>query len=372
MKVLILTVSTGEGHNSTATAIHSELKNRGAECCTLDVCYYVNRFLGHGISYGYLLSIDSLSGGYSTVYKLLERRKASKGNFSPTKIAFGIFANRLLRFITNYDPDVIICTHIFAGISIEILKEKQLIDAKTYGIVTDYTVHPYWEELKCFDHIVLPSARLEWQCLRKGLKSEQILPLGIPIRDGFEKKTDKKTAKKILGMMPNKPLVMVMGGSMGYGNLSKIVSQIDKVRNCFQIIVVCGTNEEAYKKLINRKFMHNTKILGYTKDIPLIMDAADCIVTKPGGITVSEALAKELPLLLTTPIPGHEERNRDFLVNCGAAMSVSAKTSLDELVWHFFSDKECQHIMKSAAASMGKLNASQDLADHITISVEKE
>ena len=365
MKTLILTVSTGEGHNSAASAIEDELKKRGAETRILDACYCVNKFLGFTVSYGYLLSIGAMSHGYATVYGMLEHRKKPEGRFSPTLSAVSIMANKLFEYISEFDPDVILCTHVFAALAIEYLKEKGKIRAKTYGVVTDFTVHPYWEELRCFDHIVIPSERLGWQCLKKGLKKKQLLPLGIPVRNGFKKSVSKPKARARLGLMPDKPVVMVMGGSMGYGDLKESVEQIDRLKTCFQIVVVCGNNEAAYQKLSEYRSAHKLKVFGYTKDIPLIMDASDCIITKPGGITVSEALAKGLPLILTKPIPGHEERNMEFLMNSGAAMGVSPKTSLQELVWQFFADPKHKQVMNKAAKTLGNPNSADDLAKFI-------
>ena len=365
MKVLILTVSTGEGHNSAASAIEDELKKRGAETRTLDACYYVNRLLGFTVSYGYLLSIGAMSHSYSKVYGMLEHRKRFDKPYSPTKQAIALMANKLSEYVNDYDPDTIVCTHVFAALCIEHLKEKGRLRAKTIGIVTDFTVHPYWEELRSFDRIVIPSSRLGWQCLKKGLKKKQILPLGIPVKSIFKKSVSTPKARVRLGLMPDKPVVMVMGGSMGYGDLKESVEQIDKLKLCFQIVVVCGNNEKAFQSLSEYRSAHKLKVLGYTNEIPLIMDASDCIVTKPGGITVSEALAKGLPLILTKPIPGHEERNMEFLMNSGAAMGVSRKTTLQELVWQFFSEPKHKQVMAKAAKTLGNANSAEDLAKFI-------
>ena len=365
MKTLILTVTTGEGHNSAAFAIEEELKRRGVETQILDVCYYVNNFLGVTVSYGYLLSIGVLSHSYATVYSMLEHRKKMNGRFSPTKTAIMLMANKLLGYLEEFDPDAIVCTHVFAALSVEYLKEKGKIRSKTYGVVTDFTIHPYWEELTHFDHIVIPSARLGWQCLKKGLRKKQLLPFGIPVRNGFKKTVSKPKARARLELMTDKPVIMVMGGSMGYGDLMESVERIDKLKLCFQIVVICGNNENAYRKLSEYKSAHKLKVLGYTKEIPLIMDAADCIVTKPGGITVSEALAKGLPLILTKPIPGHEERNMEFLVNSGAAMGVSHKMTLSEIVWQFFADPKHKQVMSKAAKTLGNVSSADDLAKFI-------
>jgi len=365
MKALILTVSTGEGHNSAAAAIADALQKRGFNTSVLDACYHVNKFLGITVSRGYLLSIGAMSNGYAMAYSILEQRKRGGIDFFPVRTTLKLASRKILEYVNEYAPDVIICTHVFAALAIDELKLRGEIKARTVGIVTDFTVHPYWEELKCLDWLVLPSERLGWQCLKKGFRRKQLLPFGIPVKGVFKKSVSKSKARTKLGLMPDKPVIMIMSGSMGYGDLLKNVSEIDKVKLCFQMIAVCGNNEKAFDALSEYKSAHKLKVLGYTNEIPLIMDASDCVITKPGGITVSEALVKNLPLILTKPIPGHEERNLEFLLNSGAAMGVSDKTSLSELVWQFYSDSKHRQVMLKAAKALGNASSADDLAKFI-------
>ena len=363
MKTLILTVSTGQGHNSTASAIHSYLTAAGSECRTLDACYYVNKFLGFTISKGYMLSVDSFSKSYANIYEKLEKRRPSKR--ISKSAAFNVIASKLREYINDYEPDVVVCTHIFAALAVENLLQKKQICCKTIGVVTDFTIHPYWEDVTNFDYIVFPSERLTWQCRKKGFKYSQMLPFGIPINPKFSTKIDKKTARERLCLYPDVPTITVMSGSMCYGGLTNTVKKLDKLKKCFQIIAVCGSSEEEFNKLAKANFKHKVLKLGYTDKISLIMDASDCILTKPGGLSTSEALAKGLPMILTTPIPGHEERNLTFLLNSGAAMAVSDNCPVEEIVWQFLSDEEIRNDMAEAACKLGKPNAVKTLGDFI-------
>lgn len=366
-KVLILTVSTGQGHNSTAMALHSEIKKTGAECSTVDACYFVNGFLGFTVSKGYLLSVDALSRSYASAYTRLEHRKANP-NSAILKFC-SLIAPKLNAYISEYRPDVIVCTHVFAALTVTALKRKGLINAKTVGIITDFTIHPYWEDVTDFDYIVTPSEMLSWQCKKKGFKETQILPFGIPLREQFSIITDKSEAKRELGLYPDKPLITVMSGSMGYGSITKTVKKIDGVNKCFQILAVCGNAEAELNKLAETRTRHKTLKFGYTDKISLIMDASDCIVTKPGGLSVSEALSKGLPMILVNPIPGHEERNLTFLLNSGAAMAVSENCPVEELVWQFLSEEKVRDNMISAAKAIGKTDASERLAKFLIFDI---
>lgn len=362
-KVLVLTVSTGQGHNSTATALHTAVKNNGGECRTIDVCYFINKFLGIVVSKGYLLSVDALSKSYASTYSRLEGREANP-NSAIIKLC-GLIAPKLSEYISDYNPDVIVCTHVFAALTVVSLKRKGLISAKTVGIITDFTVHPYWEDVTAFNYIVVPSERLLWQCRKKGFRESQVLPFGIPLRENFSKSISKSKAKKMLGFYPDKPLITVMSGSMGYGGIADTVKKIDGVNKCFQIAAVCGNAEEQLKKLNSIRMRHKTLRLGYTDKISLLMDASDCIITKPGGLSISESLSKGLPMILVNPIPGHEERNLTFLLNSGAAMAVSENCPVEELVWQFFSEKNVRDNMTRAAKAIGKTDAAKRLAEFL-------
>ncbi len=363
MKALILTVTAGQGHNSTAAALHDKLTEKGIECRTVDACYQINKFLGFTVSKGYLLSVDRLSGSYANVYEKLEKRHPSQN--SPALLALSFLAPKIGDYINDFSPDVIVCTHVFAALIVSELKRRKMLTAKTFGIVTDFTVHPYWEEVTNLDHIVVASERLEWQCRKKGFKAKQILPFGIPINKKFEACKNKAEAKKELGFFGDKPLITVMSGSMGYGSVSDTVKRIDKLKKCFQVAVVCGSNTSEYERLSEKHFKHRIKVYGYTDKISTLMDGSDCIITKPGGISVSEALSKALPMILNRPIPGHEERNLMFLLNCGVAMAVSKNCPIEEILWQFLSDSELRCDMSRAAKRLGKTNASERLADFI-------
>ena len=351
MKALILTVSTGGGHNSAALAVHEEFKSRGVECATLDVCYHVSEILGFTVSKGYLLSIDALAKSYSTVYRRLEKRK--KHSFSPIVGSFSLLAARLLGFVSDFAPDVIVCTHVFAALAVKHLRSRYKISAKTVGILTDFTVHPFWEDVTELDYLVIPSERLEFQCLKKGFKREQLLAYGIPLKKAMQTSVPREEARKALGLYPDKTVITVMGGSMGYGGIADTVKKIDKLSKRFQIIAVCGSSEREYRKLCNVKLQHRTLRFSYTDKIPLILDATDCLITKPGGLSVSEALAKGVPMILTNPIPGHEERNETFITNLGAAVRTTKQTEIDEVLWQLLSDSEQLKAMARCAKSNG-------------------
>lgn len=365
MKVLILTITAGEGHNTTAAAIARDLEARGVECRTLDTCLEISRSLYNLISKGYLLSTAEFKKTYALVYRKLENRKGNSYTGSLARTTYGLVTKNLSDYIDEYRPDVIVYTHVFAGVFLDIIMQKKTVNAKTVGILTDFVMHPFWEETLRSDRVVIPNEMLIPAARRKGLSDVQIVPSGIPIRPEFATVVPQDGARSLLGLDPTLPTLMLMGGSMGYGTLFQTVCELDTLDMDFQIISVCGNNQKAKEEIDGHTFRHRVLNFGYTDKISLLMDASDCIVSKPGGLTTSEALAKRLPMIICNPIPGHEDRNTEFLCNSGVAMKISPALRLSDAVYQMFSDPRRIAYMRSCTDLIRKPNAARDLTDLI-------
>lgn len=363
MKILILTVTAGQGHNSTAKALSECLASKGAEVRVLDTMRYINKLLGKTVDKGYLFVSSRAKLAYKGVYRLAELRKKSTDDFNPTRITAKMLSQKLKKYIDSYDPDVIICTHIYAGIFVDVLKSEQKLRARSIAILTDFAFHPYWEEGDDLDYVVVPNESLYLKAREKGFHDGQILPFGIPINPKFENIADKKEAKRRLGLDPERNTVLIMGGSMGYGNIVKTVDRLDKITSDFQIISVCGSNKSSKAKIDARTYSKKVLNFGFTSNIDELMDAADCIITKPGGLTSSEAMAKGLPMIIINPIPGQEDRNTEFLVNNGCAMAVSPTYTLEEIVYTLFNVPGRLETMKRCISIYAHPDATRRICD---------
>jgi processive 1,2-diacylglycerol beta-glucosyltransferase len=364
MKTLILSVTAGYGHNSTAAAVNNAFSQNGNECKTIDVCYSVNKPIGYTIDKGYLMSVKWLKKLYSKTYTSLLKREAGKKD--PTLMLAAYLSKKNKAAIIDYAPDVIVCTHVLAAMVIKPYILSGELKTKTVGILTDFTLHPYWEETTYLDHLVIPSEKLAEECIAKGYKPEQILPIGVPIQEKFSSILTKAEAREQLGLMPDKPVITVMSGSMGYGGITETVRALDKINNCFQIIAVCGSAQKELEKLEMARFRHKVVKLGFTDKVNVVMDASDVIITKPGGLSVSESLSRELPMILAHPIPGHEERNLRFIVDNGAAIEITEEKKVDDAVKDFLNDENLRTSMQSAARSLGKKDATNKLFEIVS------
>ncbi|MCL2739999.1 MAG: galactosyldiacylglycerol synthase [Oscillospiraceae bacterium] len=361
MKVLFLSLPTGHGHNMCAQAAIECLEKGGAECLLMDVAEFINPTFAKAISKGFLISAKT-GLIYDNVYRFVELKEEPSPKISMSRIVNALLPLKLKGFLKQYKPDVIVCTHVFAAQMLTELKRTSRIRAKTYGIITDFTVHPFWEDTE-LDFYVLPHEILSNQFIKKGLSTGKMLPFGIPTYEKFSEKISKTDARRRLGI-DDKLTVLIMGGSMGHGSTDTI-EKLDKLGIDFQIVSVCGNNRklkasidavETVKKVIN---------FGFIDNVDLLMSASDCIITKPGGLTTSEALAKGLFIIMPNTFPGQEERNSEFLLNNGLAMRASKTFPLDECVYEFLNNKERRLCIETLASAIAKPNAANDLCEHI-------
>lgn len=323
MRVLLMSITAGEGHNAAAKALASAFRGRGHECLLVDAYKEIDTRLYGIVSRGYLFSVSAMPRAYSGVYTHLEKRKRNSYRRSVTRLFNRALSGRIKRIIEDFSPDAIVYTHCFCGVLLDVLREREGLSPLVFGVLTDFTMHPYWEECLRTDYVVVAGEASVFSAERKGFRREQILPFGIPTRAEFQEKTEKSEARRLLGLAEDRLSVLLMGGSMGYGDLKSSVMRLDALSLPLQTVAVCGNNEKAERELCGLSTKKPLSVYGFTDKIALLMDAADVIVTKPGGITSSEALLKRLPLLLTEGIPGIETRNAELLLNSGAAIRLS-------------------------------------------------
>ena len=365
MKVMIFSVTAGQGHNTTARVLADALTLRGHEAAIVDTFRETNRLLYLMYDKGYLLAASRLGVFYGWGYYGCENRKTDSYHTSLARILYRGVAKKLSRAINEYDPDVIVTTHPIGSAIIDLVKERHGFRARAVGISTDLTMHPYWEDALRFDRVVVACEQLSPLAQKKGFKSNAILPTGIPIHPNFEKSLDKTEARRALGIPEDIPVFLVMSGSMGHGNMKKTLQTLSQMPDRFGIITVCGRNEKAFhaiEKAGSDKLLMN---LGYTDKISLLMDAADAVITKPGGLTTSEALAKELPIFICDSIPGQEVRNEQFLMAHGAALLAKTPKEMKAAISLFLSSEEARKGLLQSIELLRKPRSTADLCAEI-------
>lgn len=365
MKALILSTKTGQGHNSASMAIASCLENEGWEAIVSDVLKSGKRNVSAPVSALYDNIVLHMPALFGMLYRAGELVSSSKRH-SPIYYLNSIYSGKLLDKIKSTEPQIIICPHIFSAQAITRLYEKHELSTPSVGILTDYTCSPFWEETR-LDAYVIPAPQLIDEFAYKGIPREKLYPLGIPVNSCFKKTHDKAEARRLFGITADK-VFTVMGGSMGYGYIRELSTLLAGKMPRAQVIAVCGNNEKLFKSFTG---ISNIIPFQFIDNIDILMDATDVLLTKPGGLSSTEALSKRLPVVLTCPIPGGEERNADFLSSIGVAEYAKTPESAVEKAIELVFDMRKRKKMIEAQEKYINRDADRDIAKLIIKLSEK-
>ena len=308
-KVLILSCGTGGGHNSAAKAIQENLIDRGIETDFIEYLDIVNQRVRNNVNKLYIHSTRENGKVFKVVYKLGEIYQKTNLK-SPVYALNFLNKKRLYKYIVDNNYQYIITTHLFAAQSLTAIKKEHPI--KFMAVATDYVCIPFWEETNP-DYFVIPSEDLKEDFKNKGIPEKKLLPLGIPTAKAYRERYDKKEYKEKLKFDVNKKYVLILTGSMGFGNITDMIKKLHEDMKQVNFIVSCGHNESLFNTL--KEEYKNTKniiILPYTDKISNYMKASDIILSKPGGLTTTEIATLRKPFIHTMPIPGCENYNANF------------------------------------------------------------
>lgn len=365
MKVLILTVTMGQGHNSTANALHLGFLHRGIESTIVDMIDYISPKLTEPLNQGYITLATLSPATYGFFFRQAELKKKTSDGRSLAGVIYQGLSKKFEQMLDDYHPDAIICTHFFAAGIIDALKLSGAVTAKSIAIMTDFCLTPYFEDFATFDYFVAPNEHFSLRAAKKGIYADKFLPFGIPIHPKFSKSMNQKEAREKLGIDPDRKTVLIMSGSMGYGDIHKTIKKIDYLKQQFQVIAICGNNAKVQQKIKKMNTEKTVHCYGFVKNIDVMMDASDCLISKPGGITTSEALAKGLPMIMVNPIKGQEERNVEFMLNMGAAVFVTKTWPIDEALFQMLHSDERIQRLKEMMKLVAKPDATDKLCDFV-------
>ena len=360
MNILFLTAATGGGHIKTAQAVMQQMEQQLPGCKTrlADTLKYISPLVDRLVTGTYLNTIEKYPNVYGWFYDLSEKNELITDLVKGFNYAL---ARRLLPLFEQFYPDVVICTHTMPLQMLSYLKLKKLLHIPVIGIVTDYTSHFFWK-LNGVDAFITANEYIKWDMVKMGIGEERIYPLGIPVAESFLSVRERLLLLKKMGF-EDKPTILLMGGSLGYGGLQSVFMSLLNLQRDIQIIAVTGCNTKLKLQLEehSRLSTKTVKILGYTEKISELMDMADLLITKPGGITVTEALVKRLPCIIITPIPGQEERNARFLTDSGAATRLQSCEDIDALLNKTLDQPAVLARMSEAAKRLANPNACKDI-----------
>jgi len=390
MRVLILSAKTGGGHMRTAQALEEVIRERknGDVVLVVDGLEYVNHYLNKIIVDGYKFSAMKVP----TMYGMFYRASNSDNNlYKLIQKTNSHFAKNFIPLLAEFKPDVMVSTHPFMGIMGSWLREKGITNIPLISIVTDFAMHSSYKSAGVSEYIV-SSVQMVDELAKTGIDRNIIHPVGIPIQPVFfEKDMNKKQHLAELGFNPELKTVLIMAGSFGVTDILKIYRNINEIELDFQIIVITGKNEKLFdafnsilscnerlrvgeaqanfdddkepsRKEERMNITKRTKLVYFTDEVYKYMHISDLIITKPGGLTVTESLASCLPMALFKGIPGQETENTEYLCNNNLAISIK-KSNAAEVIYQLLKYPDRLLSMQESCARLNNPNSADRVID---------
>lgn len=337
MNILILSCNTGEGHNAAGRAVLEQLERRGAHGVLVDALSFASR----GVS---KLVCDVHTNAYRKAPAIFDagygrsERTAESGD-SIAYRANALYAKKLLRYIRAGGFDAVVAPHVFPAEALTCLKRQRMLPLPCCFIATDYTCSPFVGET-ALDGYCIPHASLEEEFCERGLPRERLFVTGIPVAAAFAAHTPRAEARRTLRLPADGRVILLMAGSMGAGHIEEVAAQLlPQLTVNDRLLLVCGSNEKLRQSLLGEHRMDpRAVILGFTDRVSLLMDAADLLLTKAGGLTSTEAAVKGIPLVLMDVVGGCESRNIDFFNEHGLARAAQAPADIARLALSLLDD----------------------------------
>ncbi len=335
MKILIFTAATGGGHKRAAAALEAKINKLSPETKVkvVDAMKAIGKVYDKTICGGYHFMATKVPKLYGKCYKITDRKTLM---YKAVMHSNTMMSDKLLKTINEFEPDLVIICHPFVTTMISKLKRTGKTDVKAISLITDYDAHrtyivPY------IDAYVLGEPQMVDKLINEYEVDEKLIhPLGIPIFDRFTDTFSKEEICKREGLDPNLPTVLLMAGSFGVTSVLDFYKQLAIQGKDMQFIVITGNNKKLYEHLedVSKELgaESRTKLLFFVDNVEDYMHISDVIVTKPGGLTVTESLACRLPLAIYSAFPGQERDNADFLVREKAAIMLDKKNGAQQII----------------------------------------
>jgi len=329
LDALILSCGTGGGHDAAARAICEAMEARGHRAVVLNPYTLKSGRLASGINNTYISAARDAPRAFGAVYALGEAYRQLPFR-SPVYFVNHGMNGILGEYLEENRFDTVITTHLFPAEILTNMRRHGIPVPKTLFVATDYTCIPFTEETEC-DAYVIPTADLSGDFSGRGIPAEKLHPLGIPTGARFSAPEDRAALRQRLGLAEDKRYLLITGGSMGGGKIEKAIGKLRAHYSCREdtvLIIVCGSNKVLFDKL-SPQADSRTTVIGYTQDMASYIKACDLFITKPGGLSSTEAAVCGVPIFHTSPIPGCESHNARYFSQRG--MSISGEIDRDSL-----------------------------------------
>ncbi len=361
-KVLLVYITKVSGHRQATMAIQRALRQLAPNIEAPSI---------NGFGYTYPILEKVVNRAYMSIIKrtpkvwdyLYDNPNIVKKSMSIKKFLYKTSYKKLERLFEKYQPDTVVCTQAFPCGMVADYKKTHNLNIRLIGVLTDFAPHSFWIN-DGVDYYVVPNNEARDRFIKKGVPSDRIKVYGIPIRSKFAIQLNKEPVAGALGLDLSIPVILLMGGGQGLGPIKEVVKSLQAIDSPLQTIVITGTNQKLNKwlKKEQRHFAKKVLFYEYANNVDELMEVATLIVTKPGGLTTSECLAKGLPMVIVNPIPGQEMRNTDFLLKNGIAIRIDKTSDIGEEIELLLRSPERLDMMRKEALAHGKPHAAYDVA----------
>lgn len=367
MRILILSGNTGEGHNSAARALKEYFESRGGSARIEDGLAYMGRSSNKLICKGHVFLYRSMPKVFGAGYRL-EERQARRQHYQE-KLCAKVYRRRkrnlssrmrsLRALLCSGEFDAVVCVHVFTARLVSELRVSGEVRIPSFFLATDYTCSPGTNQLD-MDAWLIPHAALIPEFSGYGIPPEKIIPTGIPVRAAFLQRKDKREIRRELGLPERGRIAVLSCGSMGAGPMGRMVlALLEALPKDALLVAICGNNHSLERNLRSLIHSKKLKVLGFTSRMPDYMDAADLFITKPGGLSTTEALCKHIPLVLIHAVPGCESRNLWFVDSLHCALQAEGVLALARLVGSTLNSDETQRALSENCAREFNQNAAE-------------
>ena len=365
-RIFVMSAAVGAGHLRAAQAVELALRQLApdAQVRNIDVLELTNAAFRRIYGRAYLDLVNKAPHVLGYIYDLMDKpSRSGKDRRDQFRLAFEkLNLQAFIDLLKEQRPDLAINTHFLPAEIIAHLRRRRRWHIPQTTVTTDFDTHRLWVNQPC-EHYFTATEEGALGLAAWGVPRQTITPTGIPIHPAFAQIKERDEVLRRHALRGDRPIVLQLAGGFGVGPIGRIYTALLEVQLPLEIIVVTGRNEQARRGLetITVPPRHRVHLLGFTDQMDELMAAADLLVSKPGGLTTSEALARGLPLAIVQPTPGQEDRNSDFLLENGAAIKINNLAVLAHKVQQVLSDAPRLEMLKQRARALGRPQAAFDV-----------
>lgn len=367
-KILLVYATAGVGHVKASLAIEDAIKYKEEISYEIvDILDYTNVLLRWIYRRLYIILVKYFPALWALIYYPLDVPWVYNYIKNLRTLINRLNTRKFADYLCKAKPNVIISTHFFPSEVVSFLKRKKIIASHLISVITDYKLHTYWIS-KEVDFFIVANNTLGQHLRAVGIDEKRIKMLGMPIESKFYEVCDKNILYKKLDIHKGLFTVLIASGGFGVGPIEALVNELTSVNMPLQLLIACGRNRPLYEDIsqIKQRVKMPVKAYGFVDNMHELMEVSDLLISKSGGMTISEALAKELPMIVVSPIPGQEMRNCAFMVEHGAAIREDDPSRIKEKVIELFNNREILHAMRENIRAIKKPNPALHLVDFIT------